>query len=134
MRLSVHGSRSLRGAAVRVAILEAIETHGATALVTHAEPEGVCGEARALAQELAMPLHLHFLNFAKKRGAWEHRSMAVLRDSDTALLIHDGKSKGTANELALCVKHKVPHDVVKLDPTPGADPASDNAGLAAWAI
>ena len=134
MRLSIHGSRSLRGAAVKTLILEAIEAHGATALVTHGEPEGVCAEARALAQEIAMPLHLHFLNFAKRRGAWEHRSLAVLRDSDRALLIHDGHSQGTANELALCVKHKLPHKLQRLEPTPGASPESDNAGLAEWAI
>ena len=79
-----------------------------------------------------MPLHLHFLNFAKKRGAWHWRSMAVLRDSDHALLVHDGKSKGTANELALCVKLGVPHTLERLEPT-GA-PASDAAGLALWSI
>ena len=132
MRLSIHGSRNLRGVAVKTLILEAIDATGAKVLVTHGEPEGVCAEARALAQELALPLHLHFLNFARRRGAWEARSQAVLADSDHALLVHDGKSKGTANELALCVKRGVPHTLRRLEPA--GEPESDAAGLDGWSI
>lgn len=132
VRLSVHGSRTLTGAAVKTLILEAIDATGADVLVTHGEPEGVCAEARAIARELAKPLTLHFLNHAKRRGAWHHRSVAVLRDSDHALFVHDGRSRGTANELALAVKYGLPHTLHTIEPT-GA-PESDAAGLATWAI
>ena len=39
MRLSVHGSRTLQGVAVKTLILEAIDATGAKVLVTHGEPE-----------------------------------------------------------------------------------------------
>ena len=133
MRLSIHGSRTLKDERVRVLILEAISRHGVTALVTHGEPDGVCGVGRSVAQQIAMPLHLHFLNFKKKRGAWAHRSAAVLKDCDRALFIHDGKSKGTSNELALAVKYDKPHDYHVLPPAKGPSQSfeddSDWAGV-----
>lgn len=47
------------------------------------------------------------LNIAKyARGAFEHRSDAVIKASDAVLLIHDGASKGTANELKRVKKFK----------------------------
>ena len=101
-------------------------------LICHAEPEGVSKVARELAKELAMPLHLHFLDMTKMRGAWHHRSIAVLKDCDRAILIHDGVSKGTANELKLCIKLKKPHTLHTISPT--GDPASDSAGLSEWLL
>ena len=119
MRLSVHGSRTLTDERVKVLLLEAIAAHDVKALVTHGEPAGVCGVARALAQEIAMPLHLMFLDFKFKRGAWAHRSEAVLSACDRCLFVWDGKSKGTSNELALCVKRGLPHDLHTLPPARG---------------
>ena len=108
-RLAVNGSRTLKDERVKILLLEAIAEHGVTALVTHAEPDGACRVARDLAKEIAMPLHLHFLDFAKKRGAWEHRGKAVLRDADHGIFIHDGVSKGTSNELAMAVRLGLPY-------------------------
>lgn len=109
MRLLVFGSRSLCDERVKILILEAIEKHNASCLVTAAEPGGVCRVARNVAKELAIPLHLHFLNFRYGRGAFARRSQAAFRDCDFALLIHDGISQGTANEKLLADKLKIPY-------------------------
>ena len=115
MRLSVHGSRTLKDERVRILIQEEIQKYGITEIVTHGEPGGVCGVARELCRELALPLKLHYLNFKYLRGAFEHRSKDVLKDSDRAIFIHDGKSKGTANELKLAQKMKIPHTFHELE-------------------
>jgi len=116
MRLAIFGSRSLKDERVRILILEEIERHNPDTIVTSAEPDGVCGLARAIAKEKAIPLKLHFLNFAYLRGAFEHRSKDVINDCDHMLLIHDGVSKGTANEYALTQKKGRQHTYVKLKP------------------
>ena len=104
MKLSFHGSRTLKDERVRIIILEEIKKHNPDVVVTHAEPEGVCEMARKICREKAIPLKLHFLNFKYLRGAFEHRSKAVLLDSDYAIFIHDGHSKGTSNEQKLADK------------------------------
>ena len=63
MKLSIHGSRTLKDERVKIIILEAIDKYKPDAIVTHAEPGGVCKVARDLCQEKAIPLKLHFLNF-----------------------------------------------------------------------
>lgn len=108
MKLSVHGSRNLEDERVKVLLMDEILEHKVTMIVTHAEPGGVCQVARKLAKEMALPLKLHFLNFKYLRGAFEHRSKAVLNDCDRAIFIHDGKSKGTSNEFKLAQKIKKP--------------------------
>lgn len=118
MRISIHGSRTLRDERVRIIIMEALQKTKADHIVTHGEPEGVCEMGRKIARELALPLTLHFLNFKFLRGAFEHRSKAVLTDSDYAIFIHDGKSRGTANELKLAKKMRIKHEFHKLPPTP----------------
>ena len=62
-------------------------------------------------------MKLHFLNFKYLRGAFEHRSRDVLKDGDRAIFIHDGKSKGTANEVRLAKKMGVPYAYHELEPT-----------------
>ena len=118
IRLGVHGSRTLEDERVKILLLDEIEKRNAGVIVTHAEPDGVCKIARQLAKELAIPLHLHFLNFKYRAGAFEHRSKAVMQDSDCGIFIHDGKSKGTQNELSLCKKMAMPHTLHTLQPTP----------------
>jgi hypothetical protein len=117
MKLSVHGSRTLSDERVKILLLEEIETHGITEIVTHAEPDGVCKVARDLCREKAIPLKLHFLNFKYLRGAFEHRSIDVLKDGDRAIFVHDGKSKGTSNELKLARKMGVAYSYHELKPT-----------------
>lgn len=114
--LSIHGSRGLTDERVKIIILEEIEKHNPTTIVTHAEPGGVCEVARDLCREKAIPLKLHFLNFKYLRGAFEHRSKDVLRDSDYSVFIHDGKSKGCSNELKLAKKMGLPCSHYELEP------------------
>jgi len=115
VRLAVFGSRSLHGERVAQAILQAIEDVGATEIVTAAEPCGVCEVAREIARLTATPLKLHFLDRGSNaRGAWHHRSVHVYEDCDHVLLVHDGQSKGTANELELADKMNIPRTYVQL--------------------
>ena len=117
MKLSVHGSRTLRDERVEILLREEIQKYNINQIVTHAEPDGVCGVARTLCKTIAIPLTLHFLNFKYLRGAFEHRSKAVLQDSDRAIFIHDGQSKGTSNELALARKKGMKYTYHQLDIT-----------------
>jgi len=112
--LSFHGSRSLKDERVKIIILEEIKKHNPTTVITHAEPDGVCGMARSVCSEKAIPLKLHFLNFRYLRGAFEHRSKDVLNDSDHSIFIHDGESKGTLNERKLAEKMNIPLTYHKL--------------------
>ncbi len=130
VRLSVHGSRTLSDERVKILLLEAIDKYDVGLIVTHAEPEGVCEVARQLCKDEAIPLKLHFLNFKYRAGAFEHRSKAVLQDADRAIFIHDGKSKGCANERKLADKAGLPYDYHHIEPTPykrsvGFDVGSD---------
>jgi len=109
MRLGFHGSRTLSDERVRIIVLEEIDKHQPNHIVTHAEPEGVCAVVRAVAMEMGIPLILHSLNFQYRRGAFERRSKGVLGDSDFSIFIHDGRSKGTSNEIKLCEKMGAPH-------------------------
>ena len=115
-RLAVFGSRSLYDERVAETILEAVDAMKPAAIVTAAEPHGVCEVARRVAAALPLPLHLHFLDKAhRSAGAWHWRSMAVYRNADHVLLIHDGESQGTSNELALAIKMKLPYIYIKLE-------------------
>ena len=115
IRLSISGSRTLNDERVKIIILEQIEKHKATRLITHAEPEGVCKVARELCKEKAIPLTLHYLNFQKLRGAFYHRTLSVFYDSDYALFVHDGKSKGCQNEYEVAKKMLIPSEYYQLD-------------------
>jgi len=97
--------------------MEEIIKHEVTEIVTHGEPEGVCKVARDLCREKAIPLKLHFLNFKYLRGAFEHRSIAVLKDANRAIFIHDGISKGTSNEMKLAKKMNLPYTYHHLEKT-----------------
>lgn len=115
-RLAVFGSRTLDDERVAETILEAVDAMKPSAIVTAAEPHGVCEVARRVAAYLPVPLHLHFLDRAHRAaGAWHWRSTAVYRNADRVLLIHDGQSQGTSNELALAIKTKMPYTYVKLE-------------------
>lgn len=114
--LSFHGSRTLKDERVKIIILEEIETHKPTTIVTHAEPGGVCEIARHICKEKAIPLKVHFLNFKYLRGAFHNRSKDVLNDSDFSVFIHDGESKGTLNEMKLAKKFNKSYTYHELKP------------------
>ncbi len=115
-RLAVFGSRTLDNDSVAEAILEAVDAMKPVAIVTAGEPHGVCEVARRVAAALPLPLHLYFLDKARRTaGAWHWRSVAVYHDADHVLLIHDGESQGTSNELALAIKMRLPYTYIKLE-------------------
>jgi len=118
MRLAIFGSRTLCGRAVRDAIAARVSERKATHIVTAGEPDGVCHEARTVAREMSLPLTLHHLK-PKERAAGKYhwRSVAVLSDCDFCQFFHDGRSKGTANEIKIAVKRGVPFDVVVMRPS-----------------
>ncbi len=117
-RLAVFGSRTLDDDRVAETILEAVDAMKPAAIVTAAEPHGVCEVARRVAAALPLPLHLHFLDKAhRSAGAWHWRSVAVYKAVDYVLLIHDGESQGTSNELALAIKMGLPYTYVQMEAT-----------------
>lgn len=109
MKLAVFGSRTLKDDRVKMLIYDAIEETGADTIVTTQEPLGVCTVAQQIAKERSLVLELHFLNFRYRTGAYEHRSDEVIKASDFVLLIHDGESHGTRNELERTKKFGKPY-------------------------
>lgn len=114
-RLAIFGSRCLHGMRVNAAILSAIDAHSATMLVTAGEPKGVCEAARDIASILPMPITLFYTDLARCAGKYHWRSVAVYENCDHVLLIHDGKSAGTKNEIKLAEKLGIPYTVVILE-------------------
>ena len=117
MKLAVFGSRTLKDDRVKMIIYDAIESTGADTIVTTQEPLGVCTVAQQMAKELCLVLELHFLNFRYRQGAYEHRSDEVIKASDYVLLIHDGVSHGTRNELERTKKFRKPYRYEVLEAT-----------------
>jgi hypothetical protein len=115
IKLGILGSRSLSDERVKILILEHLEKTGATKIITCQEPQGVCEVAQRVAKETGTPLQLHFLNFKYLRGAFERRTKEIIKDADIFLVIHDGESKGTANELKLAERSKKPFEYTILE-------------------
>ncbi len=120
MTLCIFGSRALFDERTKQLIRDEIQKHKPNVIVTSGEVSGVCEQGRQIARELAIPLNLHFLNFRYRKGAFEHRSKAILSEADHVILIHDGHSKGTLNELKLAKKMGVPftYHLLKQEPMP----------------
>jgi len=49
------------------------------------------------------------------RGSFEQRSKEIIKESDYFIIIHDGESKGTSNELELVKKSKKEYHYEILD-------------------
>ena len=112
-KMAIFGSRSLFDARVGVVINEVLnEYKGIETIVTTQEPKGVCECAQSVAKQNNMILELHFLNFRYARGAFERRSKNVINASDYVLIIQDGISAGTRNELEYTKKSKKPYKYV----------------------
>jgi hypothetical protein len=118
MKLGVFGSRTICDSRAALLIAEIVQELGrVTTIVTTQEPRGVCEVAQRFAKEQHLILELHFLNFAYAAGAFEHRSDEVIKSSDYILLIHDGTSQGTSNELERTKKFHKPHRYEIIEPT-----------------
>lgn len=109
-RLGVFGSRSLKDARVLDIISRVVAERNAGLIVTAAEPSGVCTLAQEWCRKHRFPLQVHFLQKDKyARGMWERRSDHVIANSDLVLLIHDGVSRGTHNEMLRTMHFHVPY-------------------------
>jgi poly-D-alanine transfer protein DltD len=108
-RVGVFGSRSLRDERVLTIILEKLKELNATCVISCQEPQGVSEVAQRVAKNYGYPLQLHFLNMMYLRGAFEQRSKEIISESDYLIVIHDGTSKGTENELKLVKKSNKPY-------------------------
>ena len=117
LSVGVFGSRSLKDERVKMVILEKLIELNATKVVTAQEPQGVCEVAQRICKDYGYPLQLHFLNMKYLRGCFEQRSKEIIHASDFIIIIHDGKSKGTANEKILADKLKIPYHYEIIEPS-----------------
>ncbi len=113
--VSFHGSRSLTFQQCKPVILDAFEKLQIETVVTHGEPEGACQWSRQLAKENGLSLTCHHLQHWRMQGQFHWRSVAVLEGSERAVFMHDGKSNGTAGEMALAKKMGIPYDYYILE-------------------
>ena len=118
-KLGIFGSRAIADDRAEGEIREfLLEYPEFTTIVTSQEPRGVCAIAQVYAKKYGLILELHFLNRGKyARGAFEHRSQDIIDASDFVLLIHDGESVGTKNELEQTKKKRKPYKYIKLSKT-----------------
>jgi hypothetical protein len=104
MKLAIFGSRSLKCEKTAQVIVRAIEKYNPSVIITAGETLGVCELARIIARITSVPLKLYWLNEKRCAGKYHWRSVGVLNECDFCLFIHDGKSKGTKNEIDVCKK------------------------------
>lgn len=116
--IGVFGSRSLKDERVKIILLEAIEKWNPAYISTCQEPQGVSEVAQRVARDSGIPLILHFLNYRYLRGAFEHRAKEIVVESTHFVCVHDGVSKGTANELIMVKKTGKPYIYEVLENTP----------------
>lgn len=117
-KLGVFGSRTLFDDRVRVELYGYLNEHpNVCAIVTSAEPAGVCEIAQRVAKDAVYLLEAHFLNPHRAKGAFEARSEKIIASADEFLLIHDGVSHGTANELEQVKQSGKPYKYIVLTPS-----------------
>jgi len=114
--ISFHGSRILDNDEVLKLIDEKVKQYKPDYIITHGEASGVCEMARDYCRKNAIPLKLHFLDRAKHaRGCYHHRSLAVIKECDHCIFIHDGKSIGTKNEMEIARKLGKTYEYFKVE-------------------
>jgi len=106
--LAFQGSRILDSQKVIEIIKMEIEKHNPEYVITSGEASGVCEKTREYCKRNGIPLKLHFLQKKYARGIYHHRSIAVIKESSFCVFIHDGKSKGTQNEIEIAKKLNKP--------------------------
>lgn len=97
-------------------ILRLREKEDIEMIVTAGEIRGVCKLARRAAQELKIPILLFFYDYERfQGGAFEHRSKMIINNSDFFLVVHDGYSQGTSNEVEMLEKEGKPYKYIKIE-------------------
>ena len=114
--VGIFGSRSLDDDRVTAIIADAIDRAKPDAVSTAGEPIGVCELARRYCKEHAIPLVLYHIDPGRCGGMYHHRSLALFEHVTSMIFIHDGVSRGTANELQLCEQMNIPYEYYTLQP------------------
>jgi hypothetical protein len=116
--LLVFGSRTLNDARVEAALDEFVADTDYKYIVTALDPFGVCERVKhfAKASRLGLVLIQVGLDSSHGRGMHERRSKIALEMADYMLAIWDGESSGTAGEIKLAKKMKVPFTVIIMKP------------------
>jgi len=117
LKVGIFGSRTLKDERIKTIILEKIKELNATMIITCQEPQGVSEVAQRVCKDYGYPLQLHFLNMQYLRGAFEQRSKEIIAEADYFIILHDGESKGTANEKKLVEKSGKPFYYEIVEPT-----------------
>ena len=116
MRLAIFGSRTLSDERIEEFIQLKIDELQPDQIITSGETSGVNEIARNKARENKITLVLEYANQKKfAAGKYEHRCIEILRKADYALFIHDGVSKGTNNELAICKKMRIQYEYKRFE-------------------
>lgn len=109
MKLAIFGSRTLFSDFAKHEIEKEINLlyDKIEYIITAAEPDGICKLAQEIAKEKCIPIKLYYADNKKyAAGKYEKRSEFVISECDLILFYHDGKSKGTLNEIKVAEKLK----------------------------
>ena len=107
--LGFFGTRYFDGDRFYELIATEVAQHQPAYIVTSGESEGVSMLARRYARKEGIPLIIHFLARRHGRGMHDQRSKSIARDATHLIIIHDGQSTGTTNELAITRKMDKPY-------------------------
>ena len=107
--LGFFGTRYFDGDRFYELIATEVAQHQPDYIVTSGESEGVSMLARRYARKEGIPLILHFLARRHGRGMHDQRSKSIAKDATHLIIIHDGQSTGTANELTITKKMDKPY-------------------------
>ncbi|MEW6096252.1 MAG: hypothetical protein AB1567_06975 [bacterium] len=108
-KMIIFGSRTLKDKRIKEILEKEIDgCQDLEEIITGGETAGVSQIGRELARKKAIPLKLFFLNQDRYgRAKYDHRSKEILAEGNYAVVIWNGKSKGTFNELELIKKMKI---------------------------
>lgn len=113
--ISIMGSRTLTSKQCMPVLKDVVEELNPRRIVIPAEPEGAC----AVARKFATATHTESLLICKQvhraAGQYEARTALVLAESDCCVFLHDGTSKGTRNEVEMCIELGIPYIYYKLN-------------------
>lgn len=113
--ISIMGSRTLTSEQCVPVLKDVMEELNPRRIVIPAEPAGAC----AVARKFAIDTHTETLLICKQvhraAGQYEARTAIVLAESDCCVFLHDGISKGTRNEVEMCIELGIPYIYYKLD-------------------
>lgn len=113
--VSIMGSRTLTEKQCLTALKEIMIELNPRRLVIPAEPEGACAAARKFAINTQTESFLICKQIQRAGGMYEARTEIVLAESDCCVFLHDGKSKGTKNEIGKCIELEIPYIYYVLD-------------------